>query len=183
MNADDRPPQNAKRIYTIGHSTRTWDEFVALLEEFGVECVADVRSFPAGKRQPHFGRAHLERALPASGIGYVHLRGLGGFRRPRADSPNRGWRSRGFQAYADHMQSAEFQQAARELVRLAAERPTAALCAEAHFQRCHRQLLADWLVVHGFAVVHILGTGRSALHALTPFARFENGELHYPACG
>jgi len=175
--------ERAHCVYTIGHSTRTFDQLVALLREFGVRCVADVRSFPAGKRQPHFGRAHLEKALPASGIAYVHLRGLGGFRRPRSNSPHRGWNSAGFRGYADHMQTAEFQRAASELLRLAARQPTAVMCAEAHFRRCHRQLLADWLVVRGFTVIHILGPGRSAAHHLPPFARVENGELRYPAPG
>jgi uncharacterized protein (DUF488 family) len=183
MKGKSPPPPETRRVYTIGHSTRTLDELVALLREFGIQCVADVRSFPAGKRQPHFGRGHLEKALPAAGIAYVHLRGLGGYRRPRPDSPNRGWTSAGFRGYADHMRTEEFRQAAGELLRLAAERPTAVLCAEAHFRRCHRQLLADWLVTRGYAVVHILGPGRSTTHQLTSFARVQNGELTYPGSG
>ncbi len=167
-------------VYTIGHSTRTLDELAALLREFGIGCVADVRSFPAGKRQPHFGRAHLEKALPAMGIAYVHLRGLGGYRRARPDSANRGWTSAGFRGYADHMRTEEFRRDAAELLRLAADRPTAVLCAEAHFSRCHRQLLADWLAVQGYTVVHILGPGRSTIHGVTRFARVQNGELAYP---
>jgi len=167
-------------VYTIGHSTRSVDELVALLRENGVRAVADVRSFPAGKRQPHFGKAHLERALPAAGLAYVHLPALGGYRRPRPDSRNTGWKSAGFRGYADHMETAAFQAGAAELLRRAAEAPTAIMCAEAHWARCHRQLLADWLLAQGVEVRHILGPGRTALHRTTPFARLAGGRVAYP---
>lgn len=168
-------------VYTVGHSTRSFEELVRLLREFGVRRVVDVRSFPAGKRQPHFGRKHLERALPDAGIDYVHLPALGGYRKPRADSQNRAWKSAGFRGYADHMETPEFLAGAAELLRLAAETPTAVMCAEAHWSRCHRQLLSDWLLAQGAEVRHILGPGRSELHRPTPFVRLEGGRVSYPA--
>lgn len=171
---------SARYMFTVGHSTRSFQELVALLRENGVRCVADVRSFPAGKRQPHFGKPYLERALPASGIGYVHLPALGGYRRPRGDSPHTGWKTPGFRGYADHMDTPGFLAGAHELLRLAAEAPTAIMCAEAHWARCHRQLIADWLVAQGVEVRHILGPGRSEAHRPTPFARLERGRVRYP---
>lgn len=173
----------ARVVYTVGHSTRSFEEFVELLSDVGVRRVADVRSFPAGKRQPRFGKAHLGRALPAAGIAYVHLPSLGGYRRPRPDSPHAGWASSGFRGYADHMDTAAFREGAAVLLRLAAELPTAVLCAEAHWSRCHRQLLADWLVAHGVEVRHILARGRLEAHRLTPFACVEEGRVRYPGPG
>ncbi len=167
-------------LYTVGHSNRAFAEFVALLREFGIRRVADVRSFPAGKRQPHFGRGHLEQALPAAGIAYVHLGDLGGYRKPRPDSRNVGWQSAGFRGYADHMETPEFRAAAEDLTRLAADAPTVAMCAEAHWSHCHRQLLADWFTARGAEVVHVLGPGGSEVHRLTPFARVRAGRLTYP---
>lgn len=167
------------RLFTIGHSHRSFEEFLSLLREFGIQCVADVRSFPAGKRQPHFGKSHLEQALPAAGICYVHFRDLGGYRRPKPDSRHTAWKTPGFRGYADYMETPAFLAAAAELRRIASERPTAAMCAEALWSRCHRQLISDWFLLQGDEVIHILGPRRTLRHRLTPFGRVEGGHIIY----
>jgi uncharacterized protein (DUF488 family) len=167
-------------IYTIGHSTRSLEELVALLEKNSVALLADVRTAPGSRRLPHFGKAVLERELPARGIAYVHLPDLGGLRKPRAGSVNAGWRNLSFRGYADYMQTEEFRAALDALVRSAADQRTALMCAEAVPWRCHRSLISDALVVKGFEVLHITGPGRPQPHSLTSFAQVEDGRLTYP---
>jgi uncharacterized protein (DUF488 family) len=160
----------AGTIYTIGHSTRSSEELLALLREADAKLVADVRAFPGSRRHPQFGRDALAGWLPDAGIGYRHMPALGGRRSPRPDSPNTGWREAAFAAYADHMASAEFRQALAGLEAAAHERPTAIMCAEAVWWRCHRRLIADALVARGWAVEHLgVGHGRE-MHRLTDFA-------------
>jgi uncharacterized protein (DUF488 family) len=145
--------------------------------------LADVRRFPGSKRQPQFAKDSLEASLREAGIGYRHFEALGGRRRrSREDSPNTAWRSESFNAYADHMLSDEFQAALRDLMALAPSSPTAILCAEAVPWRCHRQLIADFLVAHGWGVRHILGVGRIQPHRLTEFAKVSEGHVTYPGC-
>jgi uncharacterized protein (DUF488 family) len=141
-----------------------------LLREADVKLVADVRAFPGSRRHPQFSRSELAVWLPDGGIGYRHMAGLGGRRTPIPDSPNGGWREVGFQGYADHMRSDEFQRAFADLQAEARERPTAVMCAEATWWRCHRRLIADALVVQGWRVEH-LGVGADHVaHQLTEFA-------------
>jgi uncharacterized protein (DUF488 family) len=168
-------------MFTIGHSTRSLEDFVALLEKNHVEVLVDVRSIPASRRMPHFTRAALERSLPAHGIAYQHMPELGGRRRPRRDSTNLGLRNVSFRAYADYMQTDEFWAALDRLERLAATRRVAIMCAEAVPWRCHRSLISDALTVRGVDVRHITGPGEPAPHHLTPFARVEGGRISYPA--
>ncbi|MGP0038882.1 MAG: DUF488 family protein [Solirubrobacteraceae bacterium] len=157
-------------IYTIGHSTRSPEELLALLSGPGVALVADVRAFPSSRRHPQFNRAVLAGWLGDAGIAYRHMPGLGGRRKAVPGSANGGWEDSAFQGYADHMRTSEFRTALAELEALAAERPTAIMCAEAVWWRCHRRLIADALVVRGWRVEH-LGIGDSvALHELTEFA-------------
>jgi uncharacterized protein (DUF488 family) len=172
---------NGATVYTIGHSTRSAEEFVALLTDAGVKLVADVRAFPSSRRHPQFNRGALAAWLGTAGIRYRHMPGLGGRRTPSPGSPNGGWQERAFQGYADHMRSAEFRQALADLETEARESPTAILCAEAVWWRCHRRLIADALVVRGWRVEH-LGVGdRRAVHELPPFAVVDaNGILTYP---
>jgi uncharacterized protein (DUF488 family) len=146
-----------------------------------VSRLLDVRTVPRSRRHPQFERAALERALPARGIEYRHEPALGGFRRPRQGSVNRGWRQPAFQGYADHMRSAEFAAALARLEELARERTTAIMCAEAQWWRCHRRLVSDALVVRGWEVRH-LGLGSEPVtHELTPFAVVgADGSLSYP---
>jgi len=155
---------------------------VAALLAHGVRCVVDIRRWPTSRRYPHFSREHLAWALPARGIAYLHLPPLGGRRGPpRPDSPNTGWTSPGFRAYADHMLTAEFREAAEALMALALAVPTAVMCAEAAYRRCHRMLVADYFVLRGWEVRHIVDARRWQPHGLTPFARLEGDTIIYPA--
>ena len=168
-------------IWTAGHSNRPMVELVALLTDFSISMLADVRRFPGSKRQPQFARDSLEASLRDAGIGYRHFEALGGRRgRTREGSPNTAWRSESFNAYADHMQTEGFQVALAELMTLAASSPTAILCAEAVPWRCHRQLIADTLLACGWEVRHILGLGQVRTHRLTEFARVAEGQVTYP---
>jgi uncharacterized protein (DUF488 family) len=168
-------------IYTIGHSTRSADELLALLGDAKVGLVADVRRFPSSRRHPQFNRPALSEWLHDAGIGYLHLPALGGRRDPLPASVNRGWRERAFQGYADHMTSPEFQTALAELAAIARDVPTSIMCAEAVWWRCHRRLIADALVARGWRVEHLgIGEGR-AVHELTGFAVVDtSGTITYP---
>jgi len=168
-------------VWSLGHSTRTWDEFLALLREHGIELLVDVRHFPASGRVPWANREPLASGLAAAGIAYEHLVGLGGYRTPRTDSRNTGWRNRGFRGYADYMETPEFEEALDRLLAWARERRTAVMCAEAVPWRCHRGLLSDALVARGTRVVHILSPGQTQDHTLTPFAKVHGGRVTYPA--
>jgi hypothetical protein len=167
-------------ILTIGHSTRPIDEFIELLRQHGVERLVDIRTIPRSRHNPQFNSAALAKSVEDNGIGYVHLKELGGLRHPRRDSINTGWRNANFRGYADYMQTAEFEEALRRLLQLCEGKRCAAMCAEAVPWRCHRSLLADALVACGISVEHILSGSRREVHSLTPFARIENGRLIYP---
>ncbi len=166
------------RIYTIGHSTRALEEFVALLREHGVTRLADIRRYPGSRRYPHFSGESLERTLPKLAIEYVHFDALGGRRKPQPRSPNGAWENEQFRGYADHMATDEFRTAVEAL--LATDRPTAYMCAEAVPWRCHRNLLSDELVRRGIEVIHILGRGSSNRHTPNKMARFESDRVIYP---
>jgi uncharacterized protein (DUF488 family) len=165
-------------IWTIGHSTRSFDELVALLREHRLSRLADVRRYPCSRRHPHFSRESLEQTLPASGITYLHFEDLGGRRRPEPDSPNGAWQNDQFRAYADYMGTAPFHSAADRL--LDSELATVVMCAEAVPWRCHRNLLADELTHRGVEVVHILGAGSIRPHTLSRMARIEGDRVIYP---
>jgi uncharacterized protein (DUF488 family) len=167
--------------WTIGHSTHELDEFVELLRRHGIELLADVRTVPKSRRMPWFWGEALAGSLPEAGIEYRHFKDLGGFRRPRPDSPNGGWRVEAFRGYADYMDSVAFRSALGELIRTTADgRQTAVMCAEADWHRCHRRLISDALLVRGFEVLHIGSDGRVQPHVLTPFAQAEGNRLVYP---
>jgi uncharacterized protein (DUF488 family) len=170
-------------VYTVGHSTRSAIEFVALLCEYGIALVADVRSVPHSAHNPQFDIVALQQSLPDSGIRYLHFTGLGGFRHTSPDSPNTGWRNESFRAYADYMQTEAFAESLRALIVEALAAPTAIMCAEAVPWRCHRSLIADALVVRGIDVVDIIGRSSARRHALTPFAKVEGDVITYPAPG
>jgi len=166
-------------IYTIGHSTRSLDDFIALLRAHEVARIADVRTVPKSRRHPHFAGDALGASLPAAGIGYRHFPSLGGLRKPRRDSRNTAWRHEGFRGYADYMETAEFDTAVDRLVEWSADAPTAIMCAEAVWFRCHRQLIADALVARGIDVRHIMSPGSAPRHTLTSFAHVEKGRVSY----
>ena len=175
---DARGPA-ATTIWTIGHSTRPLDAFVAALAAHGVELVADVRRFPGSRRLPQFQGPALEAALAAHGVGYRWLAALGGRRRPAPDSPNVGWRHPAFRAYADHTATPEFADGLLELLLLGGGLRTAAMCAEVLWWRCHRRLVADVLVSVGVEVVHIRDARAAEPHRLAPPARLVDGALTY----
>jgi len=169
-------------IYTIGHSTRSLDEFLSLLRAHGIRSLVDVRRFPGSRRCPHFGAAALPEPLGAAGIRYRHEPMLGGGRTPVAGSPNGAWRSASLRGYADHMGSQECRDALERLLAEGADLATVLMCAEAVPWRCHRQLLADALVARGSEVRHILDAGRSRPHVLHPAARVGPGKtVSYPS--
>lgn len=164
-------------ILTVGHSTHSWEEFVALLDGAGAELVADVRTHPGSRRLPHFNREAMTAAL---GDRYVHVPELGGRRRTRPDSPNGGWENASFRGYADHMATEEFAHGLERLQQLARERRAAIMCAEALWWRCHRRLVSDALLVRGWRVRHLTAAGSLSDHELTAFAHAEGTRLTYP---
>jgi len=166
-------------FFTIGHSTRTLEEFIALLRAHGVTQLADVRTVPKSRRHPHFAGEALARSLPDAGVAYRHFAGLGGLRTPRRDSRNTAWRHDSFRGYADYMETAPFERALDELIAWSGARPVI-MCAEAVWWRCHRQLVADALVARGAEVRHIMSAASAPPHALTAFARVDGGRVTYP---
>ena len=168
-------------LWTVGHSNRTMEQFLSLLQAHGVELLVDIRTAPGSRRNPQFNGESLAESLAASGIGYVHLRALGGLRRPRPDSTNLAWRNPSFRGYADYMQTEAFERALSELMDMASRRRTAVMCAEAVPWRCHRSLVADALTARGVEVQHILSPEKASAHKLTPFAQVEGMVVSYPA--
>ena len=168
-----------RTFWTIGHSTRTLEEFLGLLAEYNVQTVVDVRHFPGSRRYPQFGKANLAASLNGGGIDYVHLVELGGRRRPQKESINTAWRKEAFRGYADYMATAEFQRGIQELEGVGIRRRVAIMCAEALWWRCHRALISDYLKIAGYTVCHILGPGKMQEHPLTSAARVIGGKLSY----
>jgi uncharacterized protein (DUF488 family) len=166
-------------VYTIGHSTRSIEDFVALLRRESIRALVDVRAFPMSRRHPYFNREPLAATLATNDITYTHAPALGGRRRPRPDSPNGAWRNESFRAYADHMTTPAFHAAIDELITSAARVATTVMCAEAVPWRCHRWLIADALVARGCEARHVLDASTNP-HTLTEFARVVNGEVSYP---
>jgi uncharacterized protein (DUF488 family) len=166
-------------LFTVGHSNRPLEAFLEILKAHGVERVIDVRRFPASRKWPHFDRAALERSLPAAGIEYVAMPELGGRRKPRPDSPHTAWRVEAFRGYADFMDSPAFAEALERLERLARERPSALMCAEALPWRCHRSLIADALIGRGWTVLEILSEKEARPRRLPDFARLEGRRIIY----
>ena len=170
----------AEPIYTIGHSTRAIEAFIALLEREGIRHLVDVRRFPVSRRYPHFDSAALARSLRAAGISYEHVPAMGGRRAASGNSRHVGWRNASFRGYADHMDSAEFQTALAALLGAAARHRTVIMCAEAVPWRCHRTLIADALLARGRRVRHILD-GATNDHVLTRFGVITRGRVEYPS--
>jgi uncharacterized protein (DUF488 family) len=172
--------QTIPEIFTIGHSTRTLDEFIQILLAEGVQHIVDVRTVPRSRRYPHFNRENLPASLIEHGIAYTHLPELGGFRKPKPDSLNTGWRNESFRGYADYMQTADFEEAVENLLDLAHDSRIALMCAEAVPWRCHRSLIADALLVRGREVRNITSANKNQLHKLTSFAQVEGARILYP---
>jgi|ERR1700733_753867 len=167
-------------ISTIGHSTHPIEEFLSILRAHGIRRLVDVRTIPRSRRNPQFDRENLPGSLQSADIEYRHLPGLGGLRHARKDSMNTGWRNASFRGYADYMQTPEFDENLIRLIEIAAEVPTAIMCAEAVPWRCHRSLIADALVARGIQALDILSAAKSQPHAMTPFAKLEGRQVIYP---
>jgi uncharacterized protein (DUF488 family) len=178
------PPQEAHwpkgAIFTIGHSTLPIERFVAALQTYSIERVADIRTIPRSRHNPQFNDTALADSLEARHLDYVHMKALGGLRHPRKDSPNTGWRNESFRGYADYMQTEEFETALETLIQMGRERRVAIMCAEAVPWRCHRSLVADALSVRDVPVVEILSESSYRMHTLTPFAQVEGVRITYP---
>ena len=167
------------KIWTVGHSTRSGEEFVQILLENRIEVLVDVRTYPMSRRYPQFNRDALAEALKEVGIEYQHKADLGGRRTPRPDSHNTAWRNAQFRGYADHMETEEFKNGVRELLELATGARVAVMCAEAVWWRCHRSLIADYLKAEGHEVIHIIDEKKTEEHPYTSAARVVNGRLSY----
>ena len=167
-------------VLTIGHSTRPIDEFIRMLRAHDVRRLVDVRTVPGSRRNPQFGADALKSSLQAAGIEYLHMKALGGLRKPAPDSINAGWKNTSFRGYADYMQTKEFNAALERLIALAGEKRTAIMCAEAVPWRCHRSLVADALVAREIPVEHIMSESRRNAHRLTPFAKRTGFRITYP---
>lgn len=177
-----REPKPAEPVVlTIGHSTRTIEEFIRLLQAHGVTRVVDVRTVPRSRHNPQFNRDILPASLENAGIGYVHMAELGGLRHTKRDSLNTAWRNTSFRGYADYMQTPEFHKAIEELIQWANRDRIAVMCAEAVPWRCHRSLIADALLVRGIHSEDIMSATRRQVHALTPFAKVQEAQITYPA--
>jgi uncharacterized protein (DUF488 family) len=167
-------------LWTIGHSTREWETFVAILQEAAIEHLVDVRRFAGSRRNPQYSPMAMAPVLHSAGIEYVPMPEFGGRRAPHADSPNGAWRVTAFRGYADYMATPEFELARERLVMLAADKRCAVMCAEAVWWRCHRRLIADDFVARGWQVLHLMGQGKVQPHPLNPAARMVDDVLRYP---
>ena len=168
-----------KNIWTIGHSTRSLDEFIGMLKSFQIELVVDIRSFPGSRRYPHFNKEALAVSLSENEIEYNHLRELGGRRKTRSDSNNMGWRLAAFRGYADYMETDMFNKAIKELEYIGDKKRVAFMCAEAVWWRCHRSLVSDYFKFQGWTVIHIMGIGKGEEHPYTSPARIVGDHLTY----
>ena len=167
-------------LWTVGHSTRAWEEFTALLAENAIACLVDVRRFAGSRRNPQFSPASMAPALEEAGIEYLPMPDFGGRRKPETDSPNGAWRVAAFRGYADYMAMPEFALARERLMRQARAQRTTVMCAEAVWWRCHRRLISDDFTARGWSVQHIMAPGKLQLHILNPDARLEGDHLVYP---
>jgi len=172
--------ESSSIVLTIGHSTRTLEEFIGLLQKHAVSRVIDVRTVPRSRHNPQFNKASLPGSLKKAGLSYVHLPGLGGLRHARRDSLNLGWHNASFRGYADYMQTPEFEKSLEELVQWAKQDRIVLMCAEAVPWRCHRSLIADALLVRGIRAEDIMSPSRRQVHTLTPFAKVRGTTITYP---
>lgn len=168
------------RIYTLGHSDRSLKEFIAILKDYRLKLVIDVRKIPKSLRNPQFKGTRLKASLKRHGIEYVQMAGLGGRRPPQKESENKGWRNRSFQGYADYMQTDEFKKSLRSPIAKAKRKRLVLVCAEAVPWRCHRSLIADALVAQGIPVEEIFSETSHRPHKLTPFAQVRGSKITYP---
>jgi uncharacterized protein (DUF488 family) len=167
-------------IYTIGHSTQTIEQFIALLKAHNIEELVDVRTIPKSRHNPQFGSEELAASLQQVGIVYKHLAKLGGLRHASKDSINLGWQNTSFRGFADYMATPEFRTGLDELQAVAEKKTVAIMCAEAVPWRCHRSLISDALTIQGWQVLHIQSRKTASPHELTTFIKVQDGKLTYP---
>ncbi|HEY2381973.1 MAG TPA: DUF488 domain-containing protein [Terriglobia bacterium] len=169
-------------VYTLGFSNRSWEDTLDILRAFNIQRLVDIRTLPGSKHTPQFNLEHLQAELPKSGIDYIHMKSLGGLRKPRKDSTvNSAWQNSGFRGYADYMQTPEFEAALDELIGLFKEKTSVYCCTEAVFWRCHRQLVSDALLVRGYTIGHIFSASKVEAHKLTKFVKAEGTRVTYPS--
>ncbi|MGQ0828535.1 MAG: DUF488 domain-containing protein [Bacteroidota bacterium] len=173
------PSSKDKIIFTIGHSTRTLQEFINLLKSFNIKLLADIRSYPGSKRFPHFNKESLQKELPKLDIAYQHFPALGGRRKTSKDSKNTAWKNSAFRGYADYMETDDFKNAIAELEKVAVKQTTAYMCSEAIWWSCHRSLVSDHLKNKNWKVMHIMGENKSQEHPYTSPAKIVKGKLSY----
>lgn len=166
-------------IYTIGHSTHSITEFLGMLQSFDIKILADIRSLPGSRKFPQFNKENLIISLEEAGIQYIHLTDLGGRRKVKKDSKNNRWNNASFRGYADYMETEEFETAILKLKHLALEQPTAYMCSEAVWWRCHRSMVSDYLKTKGWTVLHIMAAGKVQEHKYTAPARIVDGNVLY----
>ncbi len=174
------PKSKLKQIYTIGHSTHSIEDFIALLKAHAIELLIDIRTVPKSRHCPQFNQEELKRLLKKNKIGYRHRKDLGGFRHSLKDSVNRGWINASFRGYADYMQTPAFEKALEKLKTIAQKKRSVLMCAEAVPWRCHRSLIADALTVHKWKVFHIQSKKTAKRHKRTSFLKIKKGKLIYP---
>jgi uncharacterized protein (DUF488 family) len=168
--------------YTLGFSNRSWEDTVDILQAFEIEALVDIRTLPGSKHTPQFNLEHMKQELPHIGIEYVHMKSLGGLRKPLKESTvNSGWQNSGFRGYADYMQTPAFVEALDQLVEIIKHKTTVYCCTEAVFWRCHRQLVSDALLVRGFRIGHIFNASKVEEHELTKFVKAQGTHLTYPS--
>lgn len=168
-------------LYTIGHSTRTFEEFLALLQSFQIKVLADIRRLPGSRKFPQFDQNKLRESLEENGIKYVYIEELGGRRKPSANSKNTAWRNKSFQAYADYMQTETFRNGTEFLKSYALENPTAIMCSEAVWWRCHRSMVSDYFKAQGWTVLHIMSEAKATEHPYTSLAKIQGNTVSYEA--
>ncbi|HWD91043.1 MAG TPA: DUF488 domain-containing protein [Verrucomicrobiae bacterium] len=170
---------SALTLWTVGHSNRTLEQFIELLQSQRIQLLADVRRFPGSRRLPHFNQENLSQSLADADIEYVHFPELGGRRKALANSPNTAWRNEAFRAYADFMMTEEFRAGIERLLDHARQKRTAIMCAEALWWQCHRSLISDYLKAAGHDIIHIMSGKKTDAHPFTSAARIVDGKLSY----
>ncbi len=167
-------------VFTIGHSTRTIEDFISLLREYGIQQLIDIRTIPKSRHNPQFNQADLRKSLKNKRIGYRHMKGLGGLRHAKKDSINMAWQNASFRGYADYMQTEQFEANLEKLIGYAQKKQIAIMCAEAVPWRCHRSLIGDALLIRGIEVENIMSHTKVEKHTLTPWAKRRGTKVWYP---
>ena len=174
MNPPEKPT-----IFTIGHSTRTIEEFLEMLNSFNIKVLADIRRLPGSRKYPQFDQDALKKSLEENGIEYVYIEDLGGRRKVSPDSKNTTWRNKSFQGYADYMETESFENGIKVLEKFAIEKNSAMMCSEAVWWRCHRSMVSDFLKAKGWEVLHIMSLGKATEHPYTAPARIVGNKVFY----